>query len=284
MPMSPTTPCSTQRPSRQAQISLFPHPSPPTEGAVEPRARGERQFTSKVPIGEGRPPGQGSCSLHSQASMPKRALGSQALCAHPSLKQILGPPRVEELPREAGSVPTSGCMPQESAESKDTSHSPGSQRLKGRGRAWVGTHRRRAAECPTAPPSPPVLPPAAALAAVAAVLPVILVGVPVVRVVVGISPVPAVVIASVAATVSPVIRSPVRGTVVIAAVGQYTPLRCICSATVLATPCDKAPAVRKEHCWENGSQTPITSLRTEDQRSEVTECRGGTTTCLSPRI
>lgn len=74
---------------------------------------------------------------------------------------------------------------------------------------WAGTHRRRAAECPAVPPPPPVLPSAAALAAIAAVLPVVLVGMAVVRVIVGVRPLPAVVVAPVAATVSPVIRSPV---------------------------------------------------------------------------
>lgn len=33
LPMSPTTPCSTRCPSRQAQVSPCSHPSPPAEGA-----------------------------------------------------------------------------------------------------------------------------------------------------------------------------------------------------------------------------------------------------------
>ena len=33
LPMSPTTPCSTQCSSRQAQVSPCSHPSPPAEGA-----------------------------------------------------------------------------------------------------------------------------------------------------------------------------------------------------------------------------------------------------------
>lgn len=126
--MSPTTPCSTQCPPGRHKFPFSPTQAHRLRGPWSPGLGGERQFTSKVPTGECRPLGQGSCSLHSNASMPERALGSQVLCAHPSLKQILGPPRVEELPRETGSVPTSVCMPQASAENKDTSHLPGSQR------------------------------------------------------------------------------------------------------------------------------------------------------------
>lgn len=99
--------------------------------------------------------------------------------------------------------------------SKHTAHLSGSLRAcrAGKAGAVAGTHRRRAAEGPAAPPPPPVLSP------VAAVLPVVLVGMAAACIIARLGPLPAVVIAPVAATVAPVIHPPVRGTVVIAAVG-----------------------------------------------------------------
>lgn len=49
LPMSPTTPCSTQCPSRRGRISPCPHPSPPAEGAVEPRAWGRKAIHRQGP-------------------------------------------------------------------------------------------------------------------------------------------------------------------------------------------------------------------------------------------
>ena len=49
LPMSPTTPCSTQCPSRRGHISPCPHPSPPAEGAVEPRAWGRKAIHRQGP-------------------------------------------------------------------------------------------------------------------------------------------------------------------------------------------------------------------------------------------
>lgn len=111
-------------------------------------------------------------------------------------------------PERGELAPTSKSMPAArlSTSTPRTYRGPGGL---GRERAWAGTHRGRAAERPAAPPAPPVPPPAAALAAVTAVLPVVLVGVAVVRVVVRVTPIPAVVIAPVAATVPPVVRSPI---------------------------------------------------------------------------
>lgn len=107
-----------------------------------------------------------------------------------------------------------------------TYQGPGGPTGWGRGRAWPGTHRRRAAERPAAPPPPPVLP---AAAAVAAILPAGLAGVAAVGLVAGGGPVPAAVVAPVAAAVPPVVHPPVRRSVIVAAVGRQIPVRCVCS-------------------------------------------------------
>lgn len=81
-PMSPTTACSTQRPSRQAQISLGPHPSPPTAGATEPRACGGKGYSQARSPRESRSlRDAGATPPRSQPSMPRRALRfTNALC------------------------------------------------------------------------------------------------------------------------------------------------------------------------------------------------------------
>lgn len=213
LPVSPTTPCSTRCPSRQAHISPCPHPACLPWGPQSPGLGGQRQLTSNIPI-DWRPLGWQSCSPHSnKPSMPRRAPG---MSGAPDPNRIRGPSRARALP----SGWTDSVPPPRSY--KDTSHLPGSQRAwrrVARGGAGAGTHRRRAAERPAAPPPPPVLPPAAALAAVAAVLPMVLVGMSVVCFIVCLSPIPAIVVAPVAATVSPVVHPPVRGTVIVAASG-----------------------------------------------------------------
>lgn len=72
LPVSPTTPCSTQRPSRQAQISLCPHPSPPTEGATEPRACGEKGYS------QARSPRESRSLWDTGATLPQSAQHGKA--------------------------------------------------------------------------------------------------------------------------------------------------------------------------------------------------------------
>lgn len=63
------------------QSPLSPTQAHRLRGPWSPGLGGERQFTGKVPIKERRPLGQRSCSLHSKASWPERALGlTDALC------------------------------------------------------------------------------------------------------------------------------------------------------------------------------------------------------------
>ena len=100
LPMSPATPCSTQCPSRQAPISLCPHPSPPTEGPWSPELGGERQFTGKVSTTEWRRLGQRSCPQHNRPSMPRKAPGYKCSVPVHLQSRFQGPPRAGELPRE----------------------------------------------------------------------------------------------------------------------------------------------------------------------------------------
>lgn len=61
-------------PSGWAQVSPFPHPSSPVEGAQSPGLGRKTPFTSTVPISKWRPLEQRSCFQYNMPSMPGRAL------------------------------------------------------------------------------------------------------------------------------------------------------------------------------------------------------------------